>query len=370
MNSRERVVKAIEFDKPDRVPYYGLTLASDVLPMTIITPRSWQPAPPYMPYVDRLELQFGTWRSKRKLPRGWIKTKHVAIDEWGVVWERNGSITSLGQVLDSPIKTWDDLERYQFPDPHEPSRYWLYFLAKMLGRKRYRLASIGNFFFERFHFLLGWERSMRAIVKSPKQASDLLDRLAEYYIAVADEWIKRGVDAIMTTEDLGGQNEPLISPAAYQRLFVPRLKRVIDYCHDHNVHFLMHSCGNIRELMPLIVGAGLDAFQFDGPDQTGIEYCSEHFGGKVAFMNVVDIQNVMPAIRGTPGRIMDYVKKMIYYLGRFDGGLVGTEYISRGVLKPVKNGFKIMHDAYKQFGNYPLDLERLGKDIPHSPANA
>ncbi|MEX2756285.1 MAG: uroporphyrinogen decarboxylase family protein, partial [Candidatus Sigynarchaeota archaeon] len=263
MNSRERVKRAIEFGKPDRIPYYGLTLASDILPMTIITPRSWQPPPPYMPYVDQLELQFGTWRSKRKLPRGWIKTRHVAIDEWGVVWERNGSITSLGQVLDSPIKTWDDLERYQFPDPHDPSRYRLYFLAKILGRNRYRLASIGNFLFERFHFLLGWERSMKAIVKSPKQACDLLDRLAEHYIAVAGEWIDRGVDAIMTTDDLGGQNEPLIGPAAYQRLFLPRLKKVIDFCHDHGVHFLMHSCGNVRELMPMIIDAGLDAFQFD-----------------------------------------------------------------------------------------------------------
>ncbi|MBN2149990.1 MAG: hypothetical protein JW839_00960 [Candidatus Lokiarchaeota archaeon] len=368
MNSRERVKRAIEFGRPDRVPYYGLTLASDVMPMTIITPKSWQPEPPYMPYVDQLELTFGTWRSKRKLPRGWIKTKHVAIDEWGVVWERNGAITSLGQVLDSPIKTWDDLERYQLPDPHNPARYSLFAaLGKVLGRKRYKLASIGNFLFERFHFLLGWEGSMRAIVKSPKQAGELLDTLTEYYIAVAGEWIQRGVDAIITTDDLGGQNEPLISPAAYQRLFVPRVKRVIDYCHDHGVHFILHSCGDVRELMPALIDARLDAFQFDGPDQTGIEYCSEHFGGKVAFVNVVDIQNVMPATRGSSDRIVDYVKKMIYYLARFDGGLVGTEYISRGVLKPVKDGFKIMHDAYKQFGAYPLDLARLGKDIVPSP---
>ncbi|MHA1681840.1 MAG: hypothetical protein ACTSUE_12590 [Promethearchaeota archaeon] len=71
MKSKERVRRAIEFTGTDRVPYFGiLPWHSDLFPMFLVTPKSWQPVEPYMPYVHPLELKSGAWRSKRKLPRG------------------------------------------------------------------------------------------------------------------------------------------------------------------------------------------------------------------------------------------------------------------------------------------------------------
>ncbi|HME52739.1 MAG TPA: uroporphyrinogen decarboxylase family protein [Candidatus Lokiarchaeia archaeon] len=364
MNSRERVKRAIDFEKPDRVPYAGFTLGTDVFPLLPMVSRKWQPREPYMPYVTPLETTLGLWKSKRKLPKGWYKAKHLAIDEWGVVWQRYGAISNLGQVFEAPIKSWDDLDKLEMPDPRDPGRYSVFTrLAKVIARKRYTFGALGNFLWERYHFLRGWENSMRDVVKKPKQMHELLDRLAEYFMAVADEWIKRGVNAVMATDDLGGQHEPLMSPTAYKELFLPRFKKIIDYCHDHGVHVLLHSCGDLRELMPSLIDAGLDVFQFDGPDQTGIEYCSEHFGGKVTFMDVVDIQNVMPATRGTALDIVQYTKRLIYYLGRFDGGLISTEYASPSVLRPQKGGFKEMHATIKKHGKYPLDIESLKRDL-------
>ena len=363
MKSRERVKRAIEFDRPDRIPYFAIMpWNSDLFPLFPITPRNWQPKKPYMPYVQPLEIKTGAWLSKRRLPRGWLRRKHIAIDEWGVIWERNGAITTLGQVIDekAPLKNWSALDEFKIPDPRNPQRFGLLGnLSKILGRNKYKVGSIGNFFFERYHFLRGWQNTMVDMVKPNSNVENLLDLLLEYYLAITDEWIKRGADGIICTDDLGGQAEPLMSPRSYKRLFIPRVKKIIEYCHDHGVHFMMHSCGDVRELMALLVDAGLDVFQFDGPDQTGVEWCGEHFGGKVAFMNVVDIQNVIPADKGTPKDIENYVKRMIYYLGRQDGGLIGQEYATPGVLKPQKNAYRIMRKAYKKFGKYPLDIENL-----------
>jgi len=364
MNSRERVKRAVDFEKPDRVPYVGYSLTTDMFPLLYLVTKKWQPRAPYMPYVTPLETLLSGWRSKRRLPKGWYKAKHLAIDEWGVVWERYGSISDHGQVFEAPIKTWDDLDKLEMPDPRDPAHYSVFTrLAKVIARKRYKFGELGNFLWERYHFLRGWENSMRDLVKKPKQMGDLLDRLTEFFMAVADEWIQRGVDGIMITDDLGGQHEPLMSPKIYQELFIPRVKKIIDYCHEHGVHVIMHSCGDLRELMPSLIDAGLDVFQFDGPDQTNIEYCSEHFGGKVAFMDVVDIQNVMPASRGTKTDIVQYTKRLIYNLGRFDGGLIATEYGTPSVLKPQKGGFKTMHATIKKWGKYPLDIDGLKRDL-------
>lgn len=364
MNSRERVQRAVDFQKPDRVPYTGLTLASDILPLALLTPRNWQPSEGYFPYVQKMELDFGTWRSKKRLPWGWIKKKHEAIDEWGVIWERHGAITTLGQVLEGPIKTWDDLDTFTPPDPHVPGRYSLMTkIAKLVGRKRYRLPSLGNCLWERYHFLRGWENSMMDVARPNPNVERLLDMLVEYFEGVAQEWIDRGVvDGIIAVDDLGGQGEPLMSPRSFNKLFKPRYERIAKLCHDHGKHFFMHSCGDVKALAPSLVEAGLDCFQFDGPDQTGIEWCSEHLGGKVAFMDVVDIQNVLPAGKGTHEDIVNYVKKLIYYLARFDGGLIGCEYATVNVLKAQPNAYKVMRRTFREFGKYPLDMERLKPD--------
>ncbi|MHA1681842.1 MAG: uroporphyrinogen decarboxylase family protein [Promethearchaeota archaeon] len=147
-----------------------------------------------------------------------------------------------------------------------------------------------------------------------------------------------------------------MSPRANKHFFVPVVKQVIDYCHEHGVHFMMHSCGDVREFMPILVDLGLDAFQFDAPDQTGIEWCGEHFGGKVAFMDVVDIQSVLPAGRGQLEDIKAYVRKMIHHLGRFDGGLIGQEYPTPKVLNAHKYAYKTMRASFKKHGKYPLNV--------------
>jgi len=363
MNSRERVQRAVNFDKPDRVPFVNNSPGTDILPMIPLVPTSWQPREPYLPYITYLEHAFRTWRPKRKLPKGWIKTKHQAIDEWGVVWEIYGTFTMHGQVVDPPIKTWDDLEKLSMPNPRDPARYSLFTkLAKLLPRK-YKLGSVRNFLFEEYHFLRGWENTMKDIVKAPKQAHELLDKLQDYYLAVAEEWIQRGVDGIELIDDLGGQREPLMSPRAFENLFLPRYKKIINYCHDQGKHVFLHSCGDLREIMPLLVNAGLDVFQFDSPDMTNIEYCSSKFGGKVAFMDVVDIQHVIPAGKGTPADIIKYVKRLIYNFARLDGGLILTQYSTPKDLQPQKHAFKIMHAAAKKYGKYPLDLDALQQKL-------
>ncbi|MHA1793835.1 MAG: uroporphyrinogen decarboxylase family protein [Promethearchaeota archaeon] len=361
MNSKERVKAAITFSSPDRVPYFGiLPWNSDVFPMLPLTPKSWQPKEPFMPYIHTLELKFGTWKSKRKLPKNWIKKKHAAIDEWGVIWERNGSITDLGQVIDFPVKELDRVDAFKTPDPHNPERYSLLTkLSRILGRRKYKLGSLGNFFFERYHFIRGWENSMKDIARPSRGVFDLLNKLMEYYLSIAEEWIERGVDGIIAVDDLGGQSEPLMSPRTFKKVFAPYYEKVIKLCHDNAVDFMLHSCGDIKELMPALVNIGVDVFQFDGPEQTGVEWCGEHFGGKVAFMNVVDIQKVLPRERGTLADIEKYVKKMIYYLANFNGGLIGQEYPTPRVLHAHENAYKIMRKAYKKHGMYPLNIQAL-----------
>ena len=107
MNSKERVIRAIEFNKPDRVPNGCYNLA--------VYPGERYNALKkiYNKYSSDFAEAYGMgrfieWNQSYK--------KGVYKDLWGVVYKnlQNGII---GQPINHPLDSWDDLKTFEFPDP-------------------------------------------------------------------------------------------------------------------------------------------------------------------------------------------------------------------------------------------------------------
>jgi len=355
VNARERVCRAIEFKGPDRVPtcYYSQPWRGDVLPLVALPSRDWMPPEPYYPYGFILELMaLGLWRPKRRLPRGWQKTRHQAMDEWGCLWEVDGSATYLGQLRRGPLEeSWDLLERYQPPDMRDPTRYPLFGLIKKLaGAGRYRLVCGDTFIFSRLLFLRGFDQAMTDLVLYPEKVDRLLDLLEDHFRGFIEMVGRFGVDGIQFDDDLGTQLNAMISPDMFRRFFLPRYTRLVQLVHELGMHFILHSCGNIGKMIPLLIEAGIDALQLDSPNQTGLDRLAELGGGKIAFFNVVDIQQVLP--QGSPEEIEAYVVEMIEKLGCYNGGLVAATYPTLYSIGATRQQEKIMFNAYKKHGKY------------------
>ena len=50
-------------------------------------------------------------------------------------------------------------------------------------------------------------------------------------------------------DDLGFKTSPLLAPATIRTHLVPQYKRVVDLIHGNGKKFLLHSCGNIFDIM-------------------------------------------------------------------------------------------------------------------------
>ena len=93
MSSREVVRRAIEFERPERMPLRLRTLGlSDVHHV------NWN--------------QIGTGNRCVRQTR----------DEWGCLWVRTET-QNMGQVKGHPLLDWQDLHAYHWPDPNNPALF-------------------------------------------------------------------------------------------------------------------------------------------------------------------------------------------------------------------------------------------------------
>lgn len=98
----------------------------------------------------------------------------------------------------------------------------------------------------------------------PDAALEYFDLIAEYAIADYRLLLSElsGLADIITVsaDDQGTQENPLISPELFERIYVPSYRRINDAIHeaDPEVKTFLHSCGAIYDLIGSVARAGFD----------------------------------------------------------------------------------------------------------------
>jgi uroporphyrinogen decarboxylase len=184
----------------------------------------------------------------------------------------------------------------------------------------------GGNLFEMGQFLYRNDNFFILLASDPKRAHEFLDKLVEIHLAKLEKFlgaVGAHVDIVLFGDDLGMQTGPLLSPKMYREFFKPRhqilwnrAKRLAD------VKVMLHSCGGIRELIPDLIDAGLDAIN---PVQVscrgmGARELKAEFGKDLVFWGGgCDTQSILP--NETPERIRRHVKGQVEILSP-GGGFV------------------------------------------------
>lgn len=216
------------------------------------------------------------------------------------------SIMSMAVLLPD----WDELDEFleHFPDPWEEGNFDVVMEAAAHADGRYKLGCFWRLFHERFWSIRGMENLMYDYYDSMDELKILGKRLIEFYKVIIDRFKDAGFDGIFTSDDLGTQAAPMMSPAVFEELYLPMYKEIIGYTHEKGMHFWLHSCGNNTLLMDYLIEAGLDVFH---PVQAGCmdyEETAAQFGDRITFLAGIDVQNLLP--NGTPEQIKQEIRRM------------------------------------------------------------
>ncbi len=375
MKSKERVQRAFHFDKPDRVPLSCMSLYTDFFPLMQFEPRSWQPIQ-YPPHVSGGDLTLANpfvrsivynwkkkYRSQAGYPKKWWNDPGKRIDEWGVIWQASG-IKSNDRTLGHPIKgpledNWDGLSAYQIPDAADEHRYRIIRkqIWKQVGKNRYTLGGLGESgIFHRVAYLRGFSNLLIDMARNPNKVEELIKKISEFYLIQLQKYkdYYPTLDSIVMADDLGEQRNSFFSPRMFNNFFAPSYKKLTHLAHDLGMDFVLHSCGQIYDLIQPLIDAGVNVLEFDSPHMTGVDrfkhYAKEQ---KIAFWLSSNIQSTYT--QGTPEEVEQEVKDYIKEVGNNKGGLAIYEYTQHTSIRTPKANIKAQRKAARKWGKYNTD---------------
>ena len=168
--------------------------------------------------------------------------------------------------------------------------------------------------------------------------------LKQLHDAVGDYCFAWGIAA----DDSGTQRSEFINPELWAEMIKTHYARLCAWIHRNtNWKTFMHSCGSIYHLIPHMIEAGVDILnpvQISAANMAP-DKLKEEFGGKIVFWGGgCDTQHVLPT--GTPEEIREHVREQVEIFKR-GGGYVFTQVHNVQPNVPAENVIAMLDAAYE-----------------------
>lgn len=268
MNVRERVRAALRRQRPDRIPRYEIFLPGFV--------EKWQegrkPGPNFSIYDAYPRIDIGTVLATQEGP--FLKKSYreeqgdniIRRDSWGrVIRERKGAV--FFEVVENVIQNKADMDKLEFENPADLSRQDMTVLAERVKSTGSRFAPVSGVMglFMPAYYLRGEVSFMMDLLDDEVFCRTLIDRIAGYVTAQAEAIVQltdTSDTALWIYDDFSSRRGPLISPALFEKFFVPVYRRMTDYLKSKGVeNIILHHDGNCRPILDMIVAAGFTGIQ-------------------------------------------------------------------------------------------------------------
>jgi uroporphyrinogen decarboxylase len=188
------------------------------------------------------------------------------------------------------------------------------------------IGLFGGNLFELGQFLFRNDNFFLLLAGDPTRAHRFLDQAVEMHLSNLEKYLSAvgpSIDIIVFGDDLGMQTGPQISPRMYREFFQPRHKLLWGTAKKlANVKVMLHSCGGLYPLLPALIEAGLD---MTNPVQTTCqdmepERLKRDFGRDLCFWGG-GCDTRDVLPKGTPAAVAADVRRRVQVLGP-GGGFV------------------------------------------------
>ncbi len=336
MNSRERVLAAINHIEPDMVPIdMGSTENTTLCRIAYINLRAHlgmvpDPAPyvisrmmdSVFPAEDILQhygIDFRAVRPSSAFVPATVESEDGFIDEYAIRWRK---ASYYYDMVEHPLanKPIEFLEHALYADPSIPERkIGLKEQARRLFEETDACVTVGHIAMGPFEVsgnLRGYENFLVDLYADPRYATALLDKNLENTIGFWETYLDEVGDYVHVVcqgDDLGTQIGPWISPTMYRKWIKPRHKALFDFIRTKTkAKIFLHSCGSVYDYIPDLIEIGVDALSPVQVSAAKMDLVSlkRDFGKDICFWGGgVDTQNVLP--NASIAELKDHVKKVL-----------------------------------------------------------
>ena len=284
MNSKELVIRTLEFDSPERIPRQCWLLPWAEKRYPAETTRLSNEFP------DDIVPAVGMYTRRQKYS-GNRYDEGYYTDEWGCRF-LNIQAGLIGVPTEPLIGSWDHLNELKPPEE---------MLAVDIARVNAFCKTTDKFTysnswvrpFERYQFIRTTELAMMDIALDSPEMQSLINIIHSHYLKETEAWAKTDIDAIGIMDDWGMQKGMIVSPEYFRKYYKPLYKDYVEIARQYNKHVFMHSDGNITEIIPDLIEIGIDALNSQ-LFCMNIEELGNRFRGKITFWGEIDRQSILP----------------------------------------------------------------------------
>ena len=214
------------------------------------------------------------------------------------------------------------------------------------------MANFGGNILETGNSLRGFSRFMMDLAKGGAFTEDLIGGIVETQLknlSLFLETVGNYVQIIQFGDDLGMQDRMIMSRSMYQKHIFPGHQTLFQYVHQNsNCAVFLHSCGSIRPLIPDLIAAGVDILnpvQTSAKDMDPVQLKSD-FGDQITFWGGgCDTQHVLPF--ATPDEIAQHVREQIEIFAPGGGFVFNQIHNIQADIKP--ENIVAMFDTAREF---------------------
>jgi uroporphyrinogen decarboxylase len=346
MNSKKRILATLERKNVDRLPvdiwytpevveelkkYFGVDNELSLWKAMGVDKIGWV----FMDYAADDGIDAGSQvgggaggaRTMWGVPLKSVEAGDAHYDEFSEVPMKN--ITDTSMV--SEYQWWPDPDRFKYDDA-------LALAAKI--STDYAVIGPWVSLFEVYCQLRGIEQSLMDMALNPELVDAVLDRIESIQSEMMTRFLQRAgdtVDLVFVSDDLGMQENLLMSPGMWKRFLEPRMKCWCDLIHSFGKKVFYHSDGACESLIQPLIDCGIDVLnpiQHVCPGMAPNEL-KEKYGDQVIFHGGVDNQNVLPF--GSADDVVKEVNMLMDSLGAGKKGYICASCHNIQAGTPVEN---------------------------------
>jgi len=386
MTSRERVLKTINHEEPDRIPIdfgarcWSIVDAENMPEHNYLRLCEYlgikDPEPPMrgalMNEVDNIDervlKRFGV-DCRYLRPGGHLKKVEPGIrqGDFGLRFRQLGHYGDPDKYLWRELNTVEEIENCPlWPDPDDPIYAQSVYPEGLRKRAKYLHENtdyaIGmelNFFgvlADNMTMLFGLDKWLLNMKLNPKVYYAFVNK----YLSVTDKIVASiltavgdYIDLVVIYNDFGSQQALIMSYDDYCKFFRPYEARLVQRIKLYTkAKVIEHSCGSVWSIIKDRAEMGVDVLNPCQPLAANMsaEYLKKNFGDIMCFHGGIDIQRLLPF--GTPKEIREEVKRLIRIFGPGGGWIAAPSHNIEPETPP--ENIVAMFDALQEFGSYPI----------------
>jgi len=271
------------------------------------------------------------------------------VDIWGVGWYKElDGMMGLPEV--NPLSEPGNLKDYIWPDPNDEricSRIYKQ-RAEYKDRSCFITGSQRDTLWEKAYMLVGMRKLMGYFYTEPEFVKDVLHRIMDFQLAIAEHYFNNGVEMVKMSDDLGSQTGPLLGPKIVNRFLIPEYQRLFKRYKEKRVLINFHSCGNILSILEPLMELGADILNPIQASANDLYKVRQITQGRLTLLGGVSSKTVL---EGCEKDICEEVKERINLLGQKGGYFCCPD---QTMPYPQEN-LDYLAAAVERYGKYPLE---------------